>query len=160
MECLLGPDVKRDFQLVMILDPYLDKTAVETVTNHPLGEHVRFMTFVPDLIDIIRHADLVVSRAGYNTVNEILLTGAKAVLIPERHGSGEQELRVRSVPQEDVLVLSEEELLQPVCDEAILNLLNSSSTRRAFKFDKYAIGRSMIDELESWRADHEGCHCK
>ena len=94
----------------MVLDPYLDREAARALRNHPMSKDVRFLPFLPDMVDLIHHSELVISRAGYNTYNEILLTGSKAVLVPERHGGGEQELRVQKIPMESVKVVSEEDL--------------------------------------------------
>jgi predicted glycosyltransferase len=144
----------REHQIVMVLDPYLARDVAEAIVNHPLSGEVRFLHFVPDLVDLINHSRLVISRAGYNTVNEILLTGAKAVLIPESHGGGEQELRVRSVPAENMLVFAEDELFGPQAAHAMIELLNSPSSRDSISFDKYAIGQAILEELETWRAEH------
>lgn len=139
-----------DCQVVMVLDPYLDKQAAEALRNHPLAENVHFLTFVPDLVDLVRHSKLVISRAGYNMVNEILLTGTGAILIPESHGGGEQEQRVQSVSQENIRVLNEDEVFQNSADQLILDVLNCSNARVPRKFDKYAIGKSIIEDLEQW----------
>ena len=138
----------------MVLDPYLARDVAEAIVNHPLSGEVKFLHFVPDLVDLINHSRLVISRAGYNTVNEILLTGAKAVLIPESHGGGEQELRVRSVPAENMLVFAEDELFGPQAARAMIELLKSRSSRDSISFDKYAIGQAILEELETWRAEH------
>lgn len=142
-------------EVVMILDPYLDKRAAEALRNHPSAEDVHFLTFVPDLVDLVRHAELVISRAGYNMVNEILLTGTRAILVPESHGGGEQEQRVRSVNQENIRVLNENQIFHNGTDQLILDLLNSSSPRIPRKFDKYAIGKSIIEDLEQWTAQNK-----
>ncbi len=144
----------REHQIVMVLDPYLARDVAEAIVDHPLSRGVKFLHFVPDLVDLINHSRLVISRAGYNTVNEILLTGANAVLIPESHGGGEQELRVRSVPKENMLVFAEEELFGHQASRAVIELLNSPSSRNSISFDKYAIGQAILEELETWRAEH------
>jgi predicted glycosyltransferase len=156
LEIFRETGVDKDHQIIMVLDPYLTRDAADAITGHPLSADVKFLPFVPDLVDLINHSRLVISRAGYNTVNEILLTGAKAVLIPESHGGGEQELRVRSLPAENMLVFTEDELFTPRAAPAIRELIDSPSSRGSISFDKYAIGRTILEELESWRADHRG----
>ena len=88
-------------------------------------------------------------------VNEILLTGTRAILVPESHGGGEQEQRVRSVNQENIRVLNENQIFHNGTDQLILDLLNSSSPRIPRKFDKYAIGKSIIEDLEQWTAQNK-----
>ncbi|MCA1960537.1 MAG: hypothetical protein LDL33_07055 [Desulfomonile sp.] len=156
MECLKQMDLLDKYQVVMVLDPYLDGDTKRALCAHPLSAKVEMRCFVPDLVDLLSHADLVVSRAGYNIFNEVLLTGAKAVLIPESHGGGEQEQRVRSAPRENILVLTEDEALLPGAEAAIFDLLEQQSCRPPQKFDKYAIGRVVIDELEEWAANERG----
>ncbi len=80
----------------MVMDPYLANGDADALCKYPLSKNVRFLPFVPDLVDLVHHSDLLICRAGYNTVNEILLTGAKAIIIPESHGGGEQELRAKA----------------------------------------------------------------
>jgi len=156
MECLNQIDLLDRYQVVMVPDPYLDGDTRSALCAHPLGAKIEMRCFVPDLVDLVSHADLVVSRAGYNIFNEVLLTGAKAVLIPESHGGGEQEQRVRSAPRDNILVLTEDEALLPGVEAAILDLLQRPNSRAPQKFDKYAIGRVVIDELEAWAARERG----
>jgi len=142
--------LEQDHQVVMILDPYLPEAVVTCLRRLPLCNGVRFLPFVPDLVDLIYHSELVICRAGYNTINEILLTGAKAVIIPESHGGGEQELRARSVQQDNILVLTEDRILDGSSSGSILDLLNRPITPVLHKFDKYAIGKRMLQDLENW----------
>ena len=54
---------------------------------------VRSDSFVPQLSEILRASDVVVSMAGYNTVSEILASGCRAVLVPRSGPREEQILR-------------------------------------------------------------------
>lgn len=145
------------FQTVMVLDPYLDNNTAQLLRNSPLADGVRFIPFMPDLVDLMYHSELVIARAGYNTVNEILLTGVRAILIPESHGGGEQELRVQNIDQENIKSMTEEEVLSDGMEEALLNLLQSKVSGVSFKFDKYAIGKLIIEDLEDWKTRSRSC---
>ena len=112
---------------------------------------------VPDLVDLVSHSDLVVSRAGYNTVNEILLTGVRAILIPETHGGGEQEMRARSICEDRIRVLTEEEVIENHPGDVILALLSKPAGPGSHLFDKYEIGRQIIEDLENWKATPRPC---
>jgi predicted glycosyltransferase len=147
----------REYQIVMVLDPYLAANVAEALRNDPLSHSVRFLTFMPDLVDLMHHSELVISRAGYNIVNEILLTGVKALIIPESHGGGEQELRAQSVQEENVLTLTEEEIFMDGVGPVIRELLDADLPRISFKFDKYAIGKTIIDDLEDWKLAEKNC---
>lgn len=152
LELLGASDISTSYQIVMVMDPYLEEEAVEALRSHPLSANVRFLDFVPDLVDLVHHSELVISRAGYNTVNEILLTGVKAVIIPESHGGGEQELRAKSAKAPNLYVFSEEQILGSQSDDLFLDILSLPTGNSRHDFDKYAIGRTIIDDLESWRS--------
>ena len=124
LEALEKTGLRTSHQVVMMLDPYLDPELSRSIRDHPLSKGVRFTSFLPDLVDLIHHSELVISRAGYNIVNEILLTGTKAILVPESHGGGEQEMRARSIQAENIRVLIEAEVLRNSPGETILDFLN------------------------------------
>ena len=144
-------DLKSKYQIVMVLDTYLDQASSATIMSHPSGRGLRFMGFTLDLVDLFNHADLVISRAGYNTMNEILLTGVKAVIIPESHGSGEQEQRARSSQAPNIMVLNEDEALETDFGHKIIKFLATGSRSIPCNFDKYATGKRIIEDLENWR---------
>jgi predicted glycosyltransferase len=152
LSCFHHAALAGDYHVVIVLDPYLDSEIVSSIREHQLADGVTFLPFTPDLVDLMRHSDLVICRAGYNIVNEILLTGVRAVLVPESHGSGEQEMRVKTVPRENILVFGEEEFCSERAQAAIVDLLQSPATRPPVAFDKYAVGKAIIEELENWRA--------
>lgn len=153
LEILSDGGVIRDHQILMVLDPYLDKATSEAIRCHPSSSNVRFLEFFPDMADIVNESELVISRAGYNTVNEILLTGVKAVLIPERHGGGEQEQRAKSITDENVCVSNEEEILNGSAGKRIVDFLNQRVNPVPHKFDKYLVGKAIIDDLENWKIE-------
>ena len=135
--------------MVFVIDPYLGREVVETIRRHPLAAGVRFLPFFYPLADIMHASDLVVCRAGYNTVNELLLTGVKAVVIPERHPSGEQESRAAGIPRDNITVMPEEVALRAPPDAALKDLIAREPVSLRFAFDKYAIGRRIIADLEA-----------
>ncbi len=143
-----------DYQVVIVVDPYLDREAARALRNDPTNEDVRFLPFTPDLVDLMHHSDLIISRAGYNTFNEILLTGAKTILVPESHGGGEQEKRVQSLPLDNITVMTEDEIFSNGTTDRILEFLDRPVEKVSLKFDKYAIGKSILEDLETRRARH------
>ncbi|MGO9121948.1 MAG: glycosyltransferase family protein [Desulfomonilaceae bacterium] len=157
LEALEETGLRSSHQIVIVLDPYLDPELNLSIKDHPLSKGVRFTSFLPDLVDLIHHSELVISRAGYNIVNEILLTGTKAILVPESHGGGEQEKRARSIQADNIRVLMEADVLRNSPGEVIMDFLNEPIRLISQKFDKYAIGKSIIDDLENWKAR---CRCR
>lgn len=139
------------YQIVMVLDTYLDKVAATALRANVSCEGVRFISFLPDLVDLFNQADLVISRAGYNTVNEILLTGARAIIIPESHGGGEQELRAHSVTAKNILVMNEDSVFLEDASSCFTDFIKTGKRSDPVKFDKYSIGKTMIEDLENWK---------
>ena len=152
LELFISCEISSKCQVAMVLDPYLPQSAVASIKKHPLSEKVRFLTFAPDLIDLVAHSELVVCRAGYNIVNEILLTGTRALLIPESHGGGEQEQRAKSVKSPNIMVLSEDKLLKATNDHFLKAFFSHRNEKHPASFDKYAIGKKILDDLEEWHA--------
>jgi len=157
LEVFARTNIGSEFQIVIVIDPYLNHDPLDALKRNPLSEGIRFLPFMPDLVDLVHHSELVIARAGYNIVNEILLTGVKAVLIPESHGGGEQELRLQNIDQENIVAMTEEEVLEDGVEEVLVNLLRSKMQSVSFKFDKYAIGKLIIDDLEDWKARSKSC---
>ncbi len=146
----------RNFQVIMVADPYLNPEIIEDLKNDIRFKQVRFLPFFYPLIDLIHASDIVICRAGYNVINEILLTDTKALVIPEHHSSCEQEERASRLPRDNIAVLSEEEVLALPPAQVLLELIRRKKTALALNFDKYAIGGKIIDELESWTARRGG----
>ncbi len=140
-------------QVVFVLDPYLDRSVSETIRSHPLCKDLRFLEFFPDMVDLVNEAETVISRAGYNTVNEILLTGVKAVLIPESHGGGEQEQRTKTIAAEHVCVLNENEVLNGNGGQRLLDFVERRVIAVPRMFNKYQVGKTIIDDLEAWKTN-------
>ena len=67
------------------------------------------------------------------------------------HGGGEQELRAHSVKSRNMLVLNEDNILDNDPDSQISQFLDLVSRADPIKFDKYSIGKTMIDDLERWK---------
>jgi len=152
-EAFLAQDINALYQVAVVLDPYMDRETARRLRNDPLGKSVRFYPFLPDLVDLIAHSELVISRAGYNTINEILMTDVKAIIIPEGHGHGEQEERVKSLSGNHLSLASEEEFFKADIESTLMQMLRKPSFRKPVRFDKYAIGEKIILDLERWKRE-------
>jgi predicted glycosyltransferase len=102
LEAVARPEAAR-FDWLLVggpLMPIEDRRRLRELV--PSGVPVRFVDWVEDLVDYVAAADVVVSRAGYNTVCEILSVGRPAVLIPRvevdgRADHAEQRLRAEAL---------------------------------------------------------------
>lgn len=138
-----------DHQIVIVADPYLDEETLRKLRVAAASRGALLLPFIPHLVDLMNAAELVICRAGYNTVNEVLMTGVRALIIPERHPSGEQERRAGGTSSNGVRIVGEDEVLLGRPETMIRELLARQRTPGYFTFDKYAIGRRLIDDLEA-----------
>lgn len=151
--------LKTTHQIAVMTDPYVNMNRVASLKERFAGSGVRFLPFIPDLVDLMFHSELIISRAGYNTINEILLTGIKALIIPESHGGGEQELRARSLHEDTILTLSEEDVMKDEFAERLMALLDNRNVRSSYRFNKYEIGKRILDDVAVWQSVSRSCRC-
>ncbi len=144
------------YQVLLVLDPYLEKERATELRKKVEGRGGKVLPFTPDLLDLVNASEMTICRAGYNTVNEVLLTDTKALIIAEDHAGGEQEFRITSLPENNIEVLNPTEADQSRLDELIPSLLKRKAVALGYDFDKYAIGRAMVSDLEKWWAEHMG----
>ena len=64
---------------------------------------VQALEFTPNLLEYMRHADVVVSMAGYNTVVEILSLNKQAVVVPRTKPVQEQLIRAKRLERMGLL---------------------------------------------------------
>ncbi|MBI4798306.1 MAG: hypothetical protein HY794_06145 [Desulfarculus sp.] len=137
---------------VMVLDPYLSPAETAALQRMAQEHGAQAMPFVPYLVEAVAAADLVVCRAGCNTVAELMLTGTPALVVPERHASGEQEQRCRGLPPEQIVVAGEAQI---IAGGAAALLGRAGSLPRGpgrGGYDKYAVGQRLVEDLEGWLA--------
>jgi len=61
----------------------------------PISENLIVKKYEPNLLELMQSCDLVVSKAGYNSTNEILFSRKPAVLIPVFRGNDDQYERAK-----------------------------------------------------------------
>jgi len=148
--------LERDYEIILIPDPYLEKERLRYIKESILPDYIRIIPFTFNFVDLMNYADLVISRGGYNTVNELLLTESKALIIPECHPSREQERRVSLLPEENIVVKSEDEIISGKQDIIILELLKGEKKSLPFENNKYSAGLKIMEDLEKWTRDRYG----
>ena len=147
-----------DHQIVVVLDPYLDRETLREQRAACLSRGAQVLPFVPQLVNLMNASDLVICRAGYNMVNEVLMTGTRALIIPEHHPSAEQERRAGLISSDHVIVAGTEEILHGHPEAMLLELLSRNRGPARSDFDRYAVGRRLVDDLEARfsAANHAG----
>jgi predicted glycosyltransferase len=85
-----GPGLPADQQLLI-------RRESEAIRSRNARRRIEFRDFLPDLLDCMAAADLVISQAGYNTLTEILTLGKRAIVVPYRERHEEQSIRAALV---------------------------------------------------------------
>ncbi|MEI8354547.1 MAG: glycosyltransferase [Deltaproteobacteria bacterium] len=142
----LGLDKGRD--ILIVPDVYLKPETLKALKAHPEFRDVQFTPFIPHLVDVMAKSDLVVCRAGYNIINEVMLTGVKAVIIPEAHPSGEQERRTASLSGDGLLVRNERSCLSDDIEDDLNTMMHQPPRPSSGDYDRFRIGRIIVEELE------------
>ncbi|QWZ08027.1 hypothetical protein KRR39_22215 [Nocardioides panacis] len=79
--------------LVLVTGPFLPEEERARLERLAVGLPVHILHQVDDSLSYLSAADLVIAMAGYNTTSEILSTGARALLVPRKGPSAEQQMR-------------------------------------------------------------------
>ena len=145
---LAGLELASGFQLAAAADPYLTPRQKESLRECAKAAGATLLEFNPYLVELINAADLVICRAGYNTFNEVLLREVRALFIPESHGGGEQERRVRNLGGAHQAVAAEAEVLADGAREKLRRLLATPREPNPPALDRFAMGARMVGDLE------------
>ncbi len=143
-------------QLAVVLDPYLDLREKQSLRRCAGEMGAAVLGFAPYLVELINAADLVVCRAGYNTFNEVLLSGVRALFICEEHGGLEQERRVRYLAGEHQAAVREQKVLADGARKTLRRLLAAPRDPDPPVLDRFAIGGRMVRDLEQWWSGRSG----
>lgn len=84
------------FSSVILTGPLIDENQAKELRGLQSGlpaERVRVESFVPDLVPLLRSADLAVTMAGYNTTAELLGLRQRMLLVPRSTPKQEQLIR-------------------------------------------------------------------
>jgi predicted glycosyltransferase len=102
----------RDLRTWVITGPMMPRDAQDRLRAR-VTRGVSVRSFVPGLEKMIAAADVVVSRAGYNTVCEVLGSGTPAVLVPRHLHRDEQLIRARRLAEMHLARVVDEQEMEP-----------------------------------------------
>ena len=77
----------------LITGPYMTAADATCLETHPQAARTLIMQMVPNVPEYLAAADAVVCMGGYNTMCEVLATGASAVVVPRVRPRREQIMR-------------------------------------------------------------------
>ena len=112
LECARRGLLPRELQSFVVTGPFMSEDAQRRLRACEC-EGVTFTTFYPGLEQAIAAADVVVSRAGYNTVCEILGAGTPSVVVPRVRDRAEQHIRAECLARRGLVEQVGPESLNP-----------------------------------------------
>jgi predicted glycosyltransferase len=99
---------------LVVTGPNADAADFERLMGLASQHDVQVERFLPNFAGALRHAQLTISQAGYNTVADILSAGCKAVLVPyAEQGETEQSRRAALLEERGLAVAVSERDLTP-----------------------------------------------
>ena len=101
-----------DLHTVVVTGPFMGEAAQRGFLARA-DTHTRVKTFVPGLEHLIAAADVVIGRAGYNTVCEALGLATPALLVPRVLHRGEQAIRAQRLAELGLAEVLDEPHLTP-----------------------------------------------
>jgi len=107
IEARLQGLLPHELRTIVVTGPFMPEPARRRF-NARAGSGICITTFVPGLEHLIAAADVVIGRAGYNTVCEALGSGTPAVLVPRVLHRDEQSVRGRRFAELDLAVIVDE----------------------------------------------------
>jgi UDP-N-acetylglucosamine--N-acetylmuramyl-(pentapeptide) pyrophosphoryl-undecaprenol N-acetylglucosamine transferase len=122
---------RRDLQLLVLTGPAHEAIVVGPATQE-MGLVVRTIPFLERMDLALALADLAVSRAGANTVNELALSGVPSILVPYPHATdAHQEANARELQRIGAAEVLTDRELTPERFAAAAASLAADRNRRA-----------------------------
>jgi predicted glycosyltransferase len=146
------------YGFVLVGGPPLSETHRRNLSR--LLPCVRFKRRVDDLRDYIGAADVVVSRAGYNTVCEILSLGRRTILVPRTQPSHEELNRAQALRNYGLVdMIQPADLTAARLLQKLNTLLNEpTETHITLTLDGLPHVASLIQEMVSPLPSNTGVH--
>ena len=118
------------------------------------GERVKILPYVDNVPELMRAADIVISRCGAMTLSELCAAGAPAILVPSPNVTDNHQLKnAKSLSDSNAAILMEESKLTGAILAAELSRLAASKneraelSRRIKSFDKPNATKRIVDML-------------
>ncbi len=159
------------FHLLVVTGPLMSdrkRSRIEALAaRSPLP--VRVERFIPDLLDHIRAADLVVTMGGYNSVCEILALRRPAIVVPRVFPRKEQWIRAKRFAELGLLTALDQDTLRPTelaraVEEAVFAPERSRARRSRIDFEGLdRVADTLVESLSGDRASrlrNHGSHTR
>jgi predicted glycosyltransferase len=113
------------------------------------GQGMRIVRFVPDLARVLAASKVSVSRAGYNTVGDLMRAGCRSVLAPFSGGRETEQLRRARLLAERGLcqLITDDELTPQTLGEAVDRAAGQPPMNAGFDLDGAANSARIIRQF-------------
>lgn len=142
------------FPVVVVTGPLMPIHEVARLSSRCDGQHIRLFEFRHDMAQVIAGARGVVTMGGYNTISEVLQTGAPALVVPRVRPSAEQLIRATDLATFGLADMIHPDLITP---ERMWNAIIEMSKRPRRPIDDadYRGAERTATLLLEWAADGE-----
>ena len=148
---------ERPCVLVVVTGPFLPEAERSRLQQLAAGLPIHLVPQVDDSLSYLSAADLVIAMAGYNTTSEILSLGARALLVPRKGPSAEQQMRASRFAQRGwVDWLPPASLSRETLATAVLEALDKPADTSVPPPDLFGRQRAARHLLYGVREDTEG----
>lgn len=148
---------ERPCVLVVVTGPFLPEEERNRLQQLSAGLPIHLVPQVDDSLSYLSAADLVIAMAGYNTTSEILSLGARALLVPRKGPSAEQQMRASRFAQRGwVDWLPPASLSRETLATAVLEALDKPADTSVPPPDLFGRQRAARHLLYGVREDTEG----
>jgi len=130
--------------------PYIPEDVFADLRQAAAGlQNVRLAKFTPSFQAFMERAALSISMGGYNTVMNVLRTGARALIFPyASNDDQEQMIRARKLEERGVIgLIHPADLESGTLSGRILEALHSQPTPIRLRLDGAAISAAMLDSF-------------
>ncbi|HET7095740.1 MAG TPA: glycosyltransferase, partial [Casimicrobiaceae bacterium] len=111
----------------------------------------------PDFPELLAQASISVSQAGYNTVLDVMRSGARAVLVPfAENGETEQRMRADRLRERDLAVVVDEAAISGLSLAAAIDAAAAKKDWGVWDFDCDGAARSAAIIVEMMAHQHAG----
>lgn len=137
-------------QIQMFAGPFIPESVLAKLQYLAAGQpNLAIERYTPQFLNYMQQAELSISMSGYNTTQNILRTGVRAMILPFT-GNGDREQTIRANRLEQlgrVKVIRPEDLQPEIFAEQIITSLNQEPAQISFDFNGAAKTAEYLRQL-------------
>ena len=128
--------VTRDYQVIFATgESYYDSISAQLDAIAPFKHNPHFVVrpYIHDMIEVLRHTSIIISRSGATTIAEITVLGIPSILIPSPNVTEDHQTKnaMSLVNHQAAVLLKEDQLSGQSLLAQMDYLMNNSSARQA-----------------------------